>query len=218
MRRGIFGLFSIALLFGAASVQAGPPPYDNSNDTVTCGTILKGVIKPKPVLNFAGAGASIFAIGGTLGGCSSPSNPDLVFPDGKSKFKGTINAPTSNCGGLLGPSAATGTITITWGATNSLTGAGLLNKTSTVNIPANGSAGNFAPFAGDNHGTFELGQPGAPAALTVTGGFTGGNGGATSHATVITTESVPYLNNACSQPLPKGLKQISIGVGGLTLQ
>ena len=222
MRLGTFGLFSTALLalvaFGSVSVQAGPPPYDNSADTVKCGTILKGVIKPKPVLNNAGVGPSVFSIGGTLGGCSSPSNPNLVFPEGKSKFKGTINATTSNCLGLLGPSAATGTITITWGATDSVSGAGMLNKTSVVTIPTNGSSGNVVVLAGDSHGTFDLGQPGAPAALSVTGGFTGGNGGATSNATVITTESSAYLASFCGQPLPKGLKQITIGVGGLTLQ
>jgi hypothetical protein len=94
----------------------------------------------------------------------------------------------------------------------------MLNKTSVVTIPANGSSGNFATFAGALHGTFDLGQPGAPAALSVTGGFTGSDAGATSNATVITTESVPYINSFCSQPLPKGLKQITIGVGGLTLQ
>src|SRR5690349_18045467 len=105
------------LLLGATSVMA---QYDNTNDTVHCGTILKGVIKPKPVLNNLGSGPSTFAIGGTLGGCSSPSNSNLVFPEGKSKFKGTINAPTSNCAGLAGVSTSTGTITITWNAFDSV--------------------------------------------------------------------------------------------------
>jgi hypothetical protein len=206
------------LVLGSTSVMAGPPPYNNANDTVKCGTISKGVIKPKPVLNNTGVAPSVFSISGTLGGCTSPSNPNLVFPEGKSKFKGTINAPTSNCAGLAGPSTSTGTLTITWGATDSVSGAGMLNKTSTVTIPSNGSVGNFAVVAGDSHGTFDLGQPGAPAALSVTGGFTGGNGGATSTATVITQESVTTILSFCALPAPKGLKQITIGVGGLTLQ
>jgi hypothetical protein len=201
------------LVLGSTSALA---QYDNSNDTVHCGTILKGVIKPKPVLNNAGAGPSVFAIGGKLGGCASPSNPNLVFPEGKSKFKGTINAPTSNCAGLAGVSTSTGTITITFSATDSVSGDALLNKTSVVNIPSGSSAGNFASVGGDTHGTFDLGVPNA--ALSVTGGFTGGDGGATSTAQVITSESVATILNYCGQPLPKGLKQISIGVGAITLQ
>jgi hypothetical protein len=202
------------LVLGSTSVMA---QYDNTNDTVTCGTILKGKIKPKPVLNNTGPFvASVFSISGTLGGCSSPSHPALVFPEGKSKFKGTINAPTNNCVALAGPSTATGSVTITWSATDGVGGAGLLNKTSVVTIPANGSAGNFAPVAGALHGTFDLGVPNA--ALSVTGGFTGGTGGAGSTATVITTESVPTILSFCALTPPKGLKQITIGVGGLTLQ
>jgi len=203
------------LVFGATSVLAGPPPYDNSNDTVHCGTILKGVIKPKPVLNNVGSGPSVFSISGTLGGCSSASNPALVFPEGKSKFKGTINAPTNACAALAGPSTSTGSITITWGAT-APGGAALLNKTSIVAIPSGGSAGSFAAIAGDSHGTFDLGVPNT--ALSVTGAFTGGTGGAGSTATVITTESVPTILSFCGLTPPKGLKQITISVGGLTLQ
>ena len=209
-------------VLGATSVLAGPPPYDNSNDTVTCGTILKGVIKPKPVLTNTGAVASVFALSGTLSGCSSPSNANLVFPEGKSKFKGTINAPTNNCLALAGSSAATGSITITWGATNSVDGAGLLNKTSTVTIPAMGSTGSFVVVGGDQHGEFILGTPNA---LTVAGGFRGpGGSGAGSTAEVITTESVTTILRACDTAaappaIPgKGLKQIGIGVGRVTLQ
>ncbi len=206
---------------GSTAVLAGPPPYDNSNDTVTCGTILKGAIKPKPVLTLTGAVPSVFAISGTLSGCSSPSNPNLVFPEGKSKFKGTINAPNNNCLSLAGSSTATGTLTITWGATDSVSGAGMLNKSSVVTIPSMGSTGNFVVVAGDQHGSFDLGTP---VALSVTGGFTGGNGGATSTASVITTESVVSILRACDTTaappaIPgKGVKQITIGVGGLTLQ
>src|SRR5262249_46696696 len=49
------------LAFGATAALAGPPPYDNQLDSVTCGTILKGVIKPKPVLTLTGATPSVFA-------------------------------------------------------------------------------------------------------------------------------------------------------------
>jgi hypothetical protein len=211
------------LVFGATSAMAGPPPYDNSNDTVTCGTILKGVIKPKPVLTLTGATPAVLAISGTLSGCTSPSNPNLVFPEGKSKFKGTINAPTNNCTALAGVTTSTGTITITWGATDSVSGAGLLNKTSTVTLPSMSSSGAFSVIAGDQHGDFTLGPPNV--ALSVAGGFRGpGGSGAASSAEVITTESVTTILRACDTAaappaIPgKGLKQIGIGVGRVTLQ
>jgi hypothetical protein len=203
------------LVFSATSVMA-VDPYDNSNDTVTCGTITKGVIKPKPVLTSTGPFVtSVFSVSGTLGGCTSPSHPALVFPEGKSKFKGTINAPTNSCAALNGSTTASGTITVSWNATDGVGGPGLLLKTSTITLPANSTTGGAALVAGDLHGSFDFGTP---TPLAVSGAFTGGDGGATSTGTVITQESVTTILNFCGLTPPKGLKQINLGVGSLKLQ
>ena len=104
------------------AATAGLPPYDNTNDTVRCLTVTKGIIKANPPLQFGGALPTTISISGTLGGCTSPSHPTLVFPEGKSKFKGTLLAPTNDCTNLNGPTTGTGTIVFTWSATD--TGAG----------------------------------------------------------------------------------------------
>jgi hypothetical protein len=201
------------------AAAAGVTPYDNSMDTVVCQTVSKGVIKPKPLLVNGGSLPAVLSVSGTLGGCSSPSNANLVFPEGKSKFKGTINSATNNCLGLLGPTTGTGTLTITWSATEMTTGATLLHKTSTVSIPTGGAIGNFASegpgLPGGLYGTFVLGAPNGAGPLAVSGGFQGTDAGATSTASIITQESVPTLTSFCAA---KGIKQVTLGVTSIELQ
>jgi hypothetical protein len=207
-----------ALAFGAAvpSSQASDPPVDASNGTVTCETITKGVIKPKPALMNGGTtNPTLIQISGTLGGCSSPDTA-VTFPEGKSKFKGLLTATNNDCAGLAGPSASTGTITISWGTVPAL-----VNKTSTVTVSAGGSAGGFGLVAGALRGTFNLGE-GAPSdgspssALAVSGAFTGGDGGASSGSVVVTQQAVSTILAGCADTL-KGLKQINIGAGTIHL-
>jgi hypothetical protein len=182
---------------------------NNANGTVSCGTILKASVKPKPSLTNAGGLATVLYVKGTLGGCSS-GDTAVTFPEGKSKFKGTINAVDNGCAGLAGPSTGTGTITITWGTVPAVT-----NKVSTVNIPVGGAVGNFGVFASDLHGTFGLGSPYGAAALSVTGGFAGNDAGASSGATIITQESVNSILAGCGAAA--GLKVINLGLMGINL-
>ena len=63
------------------TATAGVPPVDNSQDTVVCTTVTKGIIKVTPPLAIPGGpAATTISISGTLGGCTSPSRPSLVFP------------------------------------------------------------------------------------------------------------------------------------------
>ncbi len=201
--------FSVVALVGSAvfvsgSAQAGPPPIDNSNATVTCNTILKGLIVPKPPLTLAGTAPEVITVKGLLGDCVS-SDPSITFLEGKSSFVGTISGGTNGCTGLAGPSPSTGTITIKWKTVQPLS-----NPVSTVTIPAGGSFGNFAAVGTSTYGQFDLGAP-TGTALSVTGGFTGGTGGAASHTTVFTTQSVGSILGACGSVA--GLKAINIGIG-----
>ena len=201
------------------AATAGPPPVDNSQDTVICTTVTKGIIKVTPPLLIPGGPAStVISISGTLGGCSSPSRGSLVFPEGKSKFKGTINGTTNSCTALAGPTTGTGTITFSWGATDS-NGAGLAQKTSTLTLPTGAAVGGTfnsptQPPAG--YGQFVVGTAnGVGVAPAVAGGFQGGNSGATSVATIVTTQSVGTAAGFC---LGKGLKQLNIGTGAIELE
>ena len=114
------------------AVVCGPTPVDNSNGTVSCDTITKGVIKPKPTLTLAGGFATVLSVQGVLRGCTT-NVPGVTFPDGKSKFKGTIAANDNGCAGLAGASTSTGAITITWGTNVAVT-----NKQSVVTFGVGG--------------------------------------------------------------------------------
>ena len=216
MKNKLFSVLGVGAVVGLCAFvpSARAQAVDNSNDTVHCETITKGSLKFKPALNNTDQGASQIKVQGTLGGCSSPSNPALVFPEGKSKFKGLLNSPTSGCLGLLGPSGASGDIVFTWGVASP----GVLFKTSTVHLTAGDSVGGFTGIGGGQYGQFGLGTPNGGGALAVDGGFTGGSGGVNSGGLIFTQQSVATLGTLCSQAVPLGIKAINIAVGQIDLQ
>ncbi len=208
-----------ALLIPAS--HAASVTSDNSNSSVTCNTINKGVIKLKPALTNVDSGPAVISLKGKLAGCSTDavdSNSDPVtLTDLKSSFKGSITAPTSDCASLLGPSTAAGTVTIKWKADN---GVKLDEASSTVTISSGDvTTGLYAAPFGAAYGAFGLGttsfasgSPGGP--LAVTGGFTGGDGGASSQANVVTNEDISFILAQCGG---KGVKALTIGIGNLNL-
>jgi hypothetical protein len=219
-RKFVRGMAAIAVgAFTLLVAQHASAQVDNSNSTVSCNTITKAVFKPKPALTTAGGlGATVIQVSGVLSGCTTNA-PGVTIPDFKSKFKGVINSADNGCAGLAGPSPSTGTITITWKTNIAVT-----NKTSIVTIPAGGSAGGFLPVAGGTRGAFDLGTgapsgsvvPGPTSALEVSGGFTGGTGGANSGAAVVTSEDIAVILAECGDI--KGVKSINLGAGALSLQ
>jgi hypothetical protein len=224
---------AITVAFGlCAFVPAARAQYDNTNDDVVCQTITKGVLKFKPALNNNPSTVpQLIQVGGTLGACKSNTNANLVFPEGKSKFKGllTISPTGPGCLGLLGASTASGTLTFTFSATENSVPASpqaLMFKTATVNVPSGGTLGGLynagggaGELPGGAYGKFALGAPNGAAALSVTGGFTGGDGGATSAGFVVTTQAGDTLATFCADVLPgKGIKAINIGVGQIQLK
>ena len=81
----------------------------------------------------------------------------------------------------------------------------------------NGSAvgGLFLGLPPAAYGQFQLGSPpGAP--LSVSGSFTGGNGGATSTANIITTQDFGAITTLCASST--GVKALNIGLGTISLQ
>lgn len=219
MKNKIVGVLAMTAAVGLCGfVPAAYAQYDNSNDTVHCETITKGSLKFKPALNNTDQGAALIKVSGTLGACKSASHPALVFPEGKSKFKGVLNSPTSGCLGLLGPSGASGDIFFTFSATDGVGGPGLLFKTSTVTLTSGDAVGGLATIGGGAYGQFGLGTPNGGGALAVSGGFTGGDGGATSGALIFTQQAGDTLATFCALTPPLGIKAINIGVGQIDLQ
>ena len=236
MKSRIVGVLAITAALGLCSVPAWAQ-YDNSNDDVVCQTITKGVLKFKPALNNVGSATpQTIQVGGTLGACKSNTNANLVFPEGKSKFKGVLTIPTSpGCLGLLGPSGAAGSITFSWNATeNSVpaTPQKILYKTSIVNVSSGGSIGGLFSAGGSSpqlpggaYGSFALGSPNGATALSVTppigatnAAFTGGDGGAMSAGFIVTQQAGDTLAAFCGLTPPLGVKSINIGVGSIQLK
>jgi hypothetical protein len=210
-----------------AAVPTAHAQYDNSNDDVSCQTITKGVLKLKPALNnVAPTVPQVIQVGGTLGACTSTTHPALVFPEGKSKFKGvlTISPTGPGCLGLVGSSTATGDLTFSFSATDGPGGPGLLHKTTVVHVSSGGVVGGLATIGNGAYGQFGLGTANGGTALSITDppgvtyGFKGGNGGATSEALIFTQQAGGTLATQCGLTPPLGIKAINIGVGEIHLQ
>lgn len=203
-------LLPLATIWGGTAVAQ----VDVSNNTVICGTIMKGSLKFSPVFTPSGLAPSVIKIKGKLAGCITDAG--VVIVDGKSKFSGVINFPDSNCSVLGTANTATGVITVKWKADQSIT-----PDTSTINVASGGfKTGIHAGLgtAGDYEVAFGLGSVAFPAspgtALSVGGAFTGGTGGANSFAALLMQEDIQFWSSHC---LDGAVKGYTIGVGQLYL-
>ena len=197
---------TLSALCLAATVHAAGT-VDASNSTITCNTLTKAVIQPKPALMNGGALPATVKIKGTLSGCTTNA-PGVTSISGS--FSGVLGGGVNDCASLLGPTANTGTITLKWKSVP-----GLIIPTSTVTVNAGSAVGGLFNLGTASYGEFTLGNP-PGAALTVAGSFTGGDGGATSTSTVITTQDVGAIGALCASAT--GVKTLNIGVGTIKLQ
>ena len=207
----------VVVLAASLSIRAAlaATAIDNSNASVTCTTIAKGTLKARPPLTAGGGVPTFLLLSGKLGGCTSPDG--ITFQEGKSTFRAIFNVADNACVGLAGVNPTTGSITIRWKTNEPVT-----NPISTVTLPAGSIVGNAGSVAGALRVTFDLGT-GPPSngggmgasPLSVAGGFTGGDGGANSGVTVVTQLSVDSVLTLCNSK--KGIQEISLGAGALTL-
>jgi hypothetical protein len=197
-----FALTVSALLLAAVAHAAGT--VDASNSTITCSTITKAVVKADPPFVNGGTVPGTIKFKGKLAGCTT----DAAVTSITGTFSGLLTGGTNDCASLAGSTTSTGTITIKWKASP-----GLIVKTSTVTVNSGSSVGSIFALGSSAYGQFDLGSP-VGNALAVAGSFTGGDGGASSNATIITTQDLVYLFNLCNT----GVKTLNIGVGKITLQ
>jgi len=214
---------------------AAPPPVNAANDTITCNTVI-AKLSFNPALTSTGAtsGAENVSVSGKVAGCTTSAATTVTGGTFSTKDPVTkIDVPLvsdggSNCLSLAGLHNLTGNLNFKW---STATGAPkLVNNQSIVGTnhfvgnvlslhTANG--GGVAQNGTDNqwdaqYGEFQLGvtQTGNP--MSVTGSFTGGNGGATSVSRQATQLDVgALLGTACTT---KGSKSATIGIGYVTLQ
>lgn len=140
-----------AAVLGAAVAAHAAGTVDASNSVISCNTLTKAVIQPKPALVLGGLAATTVKIKGTLSGCTTNA-PGVTSITGS--FSGTLVGGLNDCASLLGPTANTGTITIKWKATP-----GLINPVSTVTINSGSAVGGSFLFGPGSYGQFDLGNP-----------------------------------------------------------
>jgi hypothetical protein len=183
--------------------HASAPPVDASHDTVACDTLLKGTVGFKPSLTASGGSPDVITIKGSLTGCST-NDSNITSISGS--VKGTLNSPTNGFTSLLGPSSATGTITITW-----KTVPALVSKTTTITIAAGNIVGSTnSPFSDSaTYGEFSI------SGSTQTGSFDGSDNGASSFTHALTVEGITQL--AAEGTGIKGIKAVTIGSAEVSL-
>jgi hypothetical protein len=190
----------------SAGVRHGNPPVDASLDTVQCNTVFL-TITAKPAFMYGGTSAAVqLGVKGTVDGCAATGpNPVTVLPG--AKVSGKLSLPSSDCNALIGTvPIIDGTVTIKW-----KTNERLVERISVL-TPTQFTSGFFsAPWGG----TYVQAQFGG-AGSAVVGAFAGGEGGATSSATVLLSEDFSALNTGCASSA--GVKVIHAALGQLNLR
>lgn len=142
------------------------------------------------------------SVKGSVAGCTvTGPNPALVR---SGKVSGKVVATSNECLTLFQP--LSGGLTIKWKADKTTPISPTSSKMSITNV----AFGVFAAPWGGWYGQFSLGTSG------VTGAFTGGDAGATSSNTSITSQDVGEILAQCASPA--GLGKLTTGLGQITLQ
>ena len=198
-------LLASSLGIAAGTASAGPPPTNVANDHVTCNTIY-GTVGFKPSLIIGGTATSdAISVKGVVDGCTDTDNPAVLFT--ASSFSGKLAGTSNNALSLLGPSAVTGSIKISWKLQKASV---KITPTSSVVSPTTATGGTEAgvPGLGANaYASFSL------TGTTVTGAFTGSDGGAGSSTFAVTSQDLGAFTVAAAT----GIKAINLGIGTITV-
>ena len=190
--RVVIGGLAVVALAGVISTSgvnaAAPPPINANNDHIKC-TAVYGTTKFSVPLDLVGGQATDVAVKASVDGCTDLDNPNVKIK--KSTLTGTIHFTDNFVTALQGIHSVTGSFSIKWvtasGAAKLVpTAPSTSNAISTINFSQiNGSSlgvgGNFT----DQYASLKFGNDaahGPTAAPSVSGAFTGGNGGATTIA------------------------------------
>jgi hypothetical protein len=143
----------------------------------------------------ASDGDGTSSLSAKLAGCTTDAvdsgSQGVVLPDFAQSFKGTLDSPSHDCAGLLGPALATGSITFKWKAA----GFTLLQSQSTMTVTSGDvQAGVWTSLWGAVYGGFGIGVYDFPSGTAgtpvgVTGGFTGGDASLGSSMSLSTQET-----------------------------
>lgn len=189
------------------SSGAGAPKVDVSNDSITCNTVIASVKIAPPLSNSGSSStATNIIVKGTVNGCTVSGPNAATITSGS--FGGKLAGTGNTCTGLLGTAPTPGTLTFKWKADASTP---LLQTSTVVNVASTtgGTHSENLDGGSQTYGDFIVNSTG------VTGAFTGGDNGASSHNESVTSQDIGALLAGCGAPA--GLKSINIGMGTFTI-
>jgi hypothetical protein len=224
LRMSLLAAASAVALVGALAAPAGAATVlDSSNATISCDSIV-GSITFVPPLTSGGTDAGLVKVKSTLSGCTTSLATTVL----SGSAAGSLNTATNDCSGLLGLSTATsGPLITKWktasGSPKIAPAASTLNITQTygatfTSTPGPGDPSGNADAWGSEYGLFQIGHDalhGNTTAPSVSGAFTGGNSGHTTHLDATTGQSTSSAALTC---LLGGIKALNFGIGGVTIQ
>lgn len=208
----VAGVITTAVAMSMAPATAATPVVDVSNHHVVCDGVT-GSMKFSVPLTLGGTSANQISIKLVADGCSDTDDGSLVLAP--AKIAGTLNSNTSDCAGLVGLSTGTtGSVTASWKTAK--TSPAKITPTSSTETITQNFGGTFSnPWGvGGGYGLFQIGTAYGTAAPSVTGAFTGGDGGASSEFAGTTGQSTSGILSQC---ISGGLKAITFGIGYTTL-
>jgi hypothetical protein len=193
---GGLAVAALAVAITTSSVNAAsPPPIDASNHHITC-TTLYGTFKITPAFDLVGGQPATVAIKAKVDGCIDTDNPNVKLK--ASTVTGTMVFADNFITALQGVHNVTGSMTVAWKTASGA--AKLTNPTSTINFTQlNGGSASVGGNFTDTYANFQIGANAAhgnTAAPTVTGAFTGGDGGATTTLDALGSLSVTAVAGA----------------------
>jgi hypothetical protein len=225
--------FGMHALSTGGAAGASTPKFDNSTDTVHCGS-FSGKITISPALVLGGTTPTTISVKGTLNGCtdntgkvSGSTTSDTAFTG---KVTGTLSGANNNLTSLVGCSSANGTLTVKWKASyfdSSLTPSDekLLYTSTTVSLTQvfGTTFAPGAPFGTSNmttpgFGGFEIGAAStangcAAPTYTSPGAFLGTDSGASTSSFTVTSMDISAILGGQASNLVSNTSTIGLGIG-----
>jgi hypothetical protein len=213
----VVGVLAVAggIMATALPASAAVPTVNVQNDKVSCNTIV-GKISFTTALTLTGptTGANTIKVSAVVDGCTDSTNSNVHIKATHLSIALNTNNGTA-CTGLFGNSAVTASSTVKWAASDPTVEKLVINgnlPAATTDTITGTTGGTYASDTwGGSYGEFSVA---APAQETVSGAFTGGDGGVSSSFTATTGQDVGALLNACSSI--KGIKTINFGIGNIS--
>jgi hypothetical protein len=224
--RGIVSRLASATLVAGGIVTASTAALavtNVANHSITCNTV-SGTATFTPPLNATGTAGMQIKIKGTLADCVDNTNPAVLIDSGT--FSGTLGDPTSFCDDLIttfqAPATETGSLTYKWKA-NRTTPITPTHSTQVVNSRTSDlydAAAGVEPatsggtFGSSKYVTLSFGT------ASVSGAFTGGDGGVSSSNIIVSRETFHRIHALCDVGVPPrtGFKTLNFAIGSVTLQ